>query len=85
MLNAAMFASVRNNYIPVLIGFPVLVWSNSVMFDASSVQNSSLCYAAAELTIDCSVTEAWHASGSEDHHAGAHVLVSHEFARHAVH
>ena len=35
---------------------------------------------AAELTIDCSVTKAWRASGSEDHHAGAHVLVSHEFA-----
>ena len=34
---------------------------------------------AAELTIDCSVTKAWRASSSEDHHAGAHVLVSHEF------
>jgi hypothetical protein len=34
------------------------------------------------------VTEAWRASGSEDHHAGAHVLVSHEFAAtpwHSVH
>jgi hypothetical protein len=35
---------------------------------------------AAELTVDCSVTEAWRASVSEDHHAGTHVLVSHEFA-----
>ena len=89
-----MSASVRNNYIPVLIGFYVLVWSNSVIcskfitlllqsqhFAAVFVINPfDFLPRAAEMTVDYSVTEVWRASCSEDHHAGAHFLVSHEFA-----